>query len=537
MGLCPSGDDGGSRVLTASSTELRTEQTPHKQADTKSGRLPTIVFKGENSARDENAALAVAKKAASRIKGLKAENAKVKADHKALEAENTKAKTDHENAATAAAEEAASRIKELEDENAQAKAQNAALEARINAKGAKANNVTAQDVNDSPYKSPSPASPGTGADQKAADQKARDAKRKTGEEMNACQPFHVDEIFWMCALVYLCCCGDFWVLGWVLGEPLAIYIVVKACSTPGDLDKTCNNMVPTDTRMEGYQAPQSVIDTITSGKSAALLTPDDRPNSEWVGYFSSSLAPETMDQFDKKFQRVLAIFAQGGEYLPKGSDLSLAMIIYSFSLGCWGLSLLGPYRALKYAAIAGSHINMAHIFRDHSVSGYTHHTAHNVGEFDKLEFIAHAFKKTMLAVVLHFTLRPFLPESIAPVLDVLVIAAPLQAMAQANHTLCHYSKRDIKGKNDLAGALWKLVLGAHEALGTCKILCSREYHAKHHFHNEMAYPAILIVFNEYLNSKALVPFLTRRMAVKPFKMIEAGSTLCMFAYLCLMVSA
>merc|ERR1712086_650067 len=245
------------------------------------------------------------------------------------------------------------------------------------------------------------------------------------------------------------------------------------------------------------------------GKSAALLTPDDRPNSEWVGYFSSSLAPETMDQFDKKFQRVLAIFAQGGEYLPKGSDLSLAMIIYSFSLGCWGLSLLGPYRALKYAAIAGSHINMAHIFRDHGVSGYTHHTAHNVGEFDKLEFIAHAFKKTMLAVVLHFTLRPFLPESIAPVLDVLVIAAPLQAMAQANHTLCHYSK----------------------------ILCSREYHAKHHFHNEMAYPAILIVFNEYLNSKALVPFLTRRMAVRPFKMIEAGSTLCMFAYLCLMVSA
>ena len=270
MGLCPSGDDGGSRVLTASSAELRTEQTPHKQDDIKSScaaaTQPTILFKAEKSTKDENAALVVAKEAASRIKRLKAENAKVKADHKELEAENTKANADHQNAASAAAE-AASRIKELEAENAKAKAQNAALEARINAKGAKANNVTAQDVNDSPYKSPSAASPGTGADQKAEGQKTRDAKRKTGEEMNACPPFHVDEIFWMCALVYLCCCGDFWVLGWVLGEPLVIYIVVKACSTPGDLEKTCNNMVPTDTRMEGYSAPQSVIDTITSGKS------------------------------------------------------------------------------------------------------------------------------------------------------------------------------------------------------------------------------------------------------------------------------
>jgi len=74
-------------------------------------------------------------------------------------------------------------------------------------------------------------------------------------------------------------------------------------------------------------------------------------------------------------------------------------------------------------------------------------------------------------------------------------------------------------------------MDTQRVLSACKLVTSREYHSQHHFRNEMAYPAILITFNEFWNSNSLRPFLTRRMDAKSFIQIEKITAGVMFCYL------
>ena len=64
------------------------------------------------------------------------------------------------------------------------------------------------------------------------------------------------------------------------------------------------------------------------------------------------------------------------------------------------------------------------------------------------------------------------------------------------------------------------MLDCQELLAACKVITSKQYHAAHHFHNEMSYPAILMPVNEYLNAKSLTPFLTRTMDGKRLAQVE-----------------
>jgi len=337
---------------------------------------------------------------------------------------------------------------------------------------------------------------------------ARKAVKLTGEQMNTCRPFHPDEAFWYGMLALLCYNGDFWVLGLVLLEPLLIHLIIKKVSTPGDSKNTCNNLIPVDLRRD-FNTPAEVTDCIKGGKMVEQ-TEADRPNSDWVRFFHTSLAPDSMEVYDKKTQRLLCVLSQGGEYLPKASNAALAMIIYTaMATGyvlCRNFSLLG---AAKAAMLIGAHGNLIHILRDHSISGLTHHGAYNVGEFDKLEFIKVNLKATAASLVAS-TIFDW------TFLHVFAAMQCLKALALANHTITHYSRLDIRGK----GLLWKIVFEAQGMAAACKLLASREYHALHHFHNEMAYPAICICFNEYLNAKSLRPLLTRTMDEKAFAKVE-----------------
>lgn len=336
---------------------------------------------------------------------------------------------------------------------------------------------------------------------------ARKAPKSTGEQMMTCRPFHNDEAFYFGMLAVLCYYGDFWVLAWILLQPLIVNLIIKKVSRPGDSKNTCNNLIPVDLRKD-YSTPAEVIECIKGGKMVQE-TEADRPNSDWVRFFHTSLAPDTMEMYDKKTQRLLCVLSQGGEYLPKASNATLAVIIWSVLATGWELSHLGLFDALKLVMIIGAHGNLIHILRDHSISGLTHHGAHNVGEFDKLEFVKHGFKSTvpLVAASTFFGWHT---------LHLLAAVKCLKALGHANHTLTHYSRLDIRGK----GLLWKIVFEAQGVAAACKLLASREYHALHHFHNEMAYPAILITFNEYLNANSLRPLLTRTMDGKQLARID-----------------
>eukprot|EP00614_Pseudopedinella_elastica_P007127 CAMPEP_0172611194 /NCGR_PEP_ID=MMETSP1068-20121228/30922_1 /TAXON_ID=35684 /ORGANISM="Pseudopedinella elastica, Strain CCMP716" /LENGTH=387 /DNA_ID=CAMNT_0013415111 /DNA_START=94 /DNA_END=1257 /DNA_ORIENTATION=+ len=344
-------------------------------------------------------------------------------------------------------------------------------------------------------------------------------RKKSGEEMIAAPLVHPDESFWLVTLAVQCYYGDYWVLSFMLIEPLIIHLLCRAICTPGDPNRACNNIIPVDLRNE-FSAPPEVIESIKGGKPVEA-TETARPNSEWIRFFRSSLAPDSMDHLDSKAQRLLCVLAQGRDYLPKASNTALAMILYSVVITGLVLSRYGWFKAAKCVAITGAHINIMHILRDHSISGLTHHGAHNVGEFDKVEFV-----NRNLIISAPFVLANLFVDW--PILQMWASFSAIKCIALANHTLTHYTRLDTKGKGPGGGLLWDYVLSVHEFLAMCKIITSKQYHAQHHFHNEMSYPAILMPINEYLNAKALIPFLTRTMDEKGLMLVEGvANTMCL----------
>jgi len=348
------------------------------------------------------------------------------------------------------------------------------------------------------------------------------AEKKSGEYMISCPPVHTDELFWLCALAYQCYCGDYWVLSFIAIEPLIVHLLCRMISKPGDPDRACNNIIPVDLRKD-FSSPPDVVASMLGGKPVEA-TESARPNSQWVKFFRTSLAPDSMDLLDLKAQRLVCVLAQGGEYLPKASNTTLAMILYSVAITGVVLRNYGWFKAAKIVAITGAHINIMHILRDHSISGLTHHGAHNVGEFDKAEFIM-SNVKTSLPIVVASVFIDW------PVVHVMASLQTIKCLAYVNHTLTHYTRVDIKGKGPGGGVLWELVLRTQEVLAACKIITSKQYHAQHHFHNEMAYPAILMPFNEYLNAKSLTPFLTRTMDGKGLMQVEKVANVMCVAFL------
>lgn len=336
-------------------------------------------------------------------------------------------------------------------------------------------------------------------------------EKKSGEYMIAAPIVHPDELFWLFLLAHQCYCGDYWVLSFVATEPLLVNLLCRAIAKPGDPNRACNNIIPVDLRHE-FSTPHEVIDTITGGKFVEA-TEKSRPNSEWVKFFPTSLAPDSMDHLDKKAQRLLCVLAQGGDYLPKASNVTLAMIFYSIAIAGVTLSRYGWFKAVKCVAISGAHINIMHILRDHSISGLTHHGAHNVGEFDKAEFVKKSLRASLFWVLVSFIFD-------WPIIHIMANIQSIKCIAFSTHTLTHYTRSDIKGKGPGRGYVWKLLLDAYEVLAACKIVTSKQYHASHHFHNEMSYPAILMPFNEYLNAKSLTPFLTQTLDGKRLGQLE-----------------
>jgi len=344
----------------------------------------------------------------------------------------------------------------------------------------------------------------------------RNEKKKSGEVMMAASPFHIDESFWYFVVALLAYRGDFWAVGFMLAEPLLTHLLCKKIAKPGDATNACNNMIPVDLRKE-FSTPPEVLETIKGGNMVEAVE-TDRPNSKWVGVFSTSLAPDSMDHLDKSQQRLVYVLSQGGGYLPKASNPALVMICYSMSIAGLTLTRYDWHTAAKFIVITNTHINLMHILRDHSVSGLTHHGAHNVGEFDKVEFIKGMMKTSLPVVVASAFLDG--GSRLGGAVQMFAGILSLKCCAFANHTLTHYNRNDIKGKGGVAGKLWHLALDAQELLGRAKIVTSKQYHAAHHFHNEMAYPAILITVNEYLNAKSLSVFLTMTMDGKDLCRIE-----------------
>ena len=204
--------------------------------------------------------------------------------------------------------------------------------------------------------------------------------------------------------------------------------------------------------------------------------------------------------------------------MDKASATTLAMCAWSAAITALSMYKLGMYNFLKLVAIEGVHFNMLHILRDHSISGLTHHGAHNVGEFDKFEFCKANFLQSVPWTIL-MVLGVAVPSFDYHIFNVLGAFIAIKCIAYVNHTMTHYTWFDIKNK----GPGIKSIYYAQKALATFKIITSREYHAKHHFHNEMSYPAILITLNEYCTAKSLYPFLTRKMTERNLKRIEAAA--------------
>jgi hypothetical protein len=347
-------------------------------------------------------------------------------------------------------------------------------------------------------------------------------EKKSGEYMMTSPIVHPDELFWFIALAYQVYAGDYWILIFILIEPLVIHLLCRYISKPGDLIHACNNIIPVDLRKD-YSASPELINALTGG-DMVKMNENDRPNSDWVRFFRTSLAPDSMDRHDSKTQRLLCMLAQGGEYLPKASNTTLFMILYSIAIASLTLPRHGWFKAFKLLAITGSHINIMHILRDHSISGLTHHGAHNVGEFDKVEFIMNNVKTSLPFVIASL----FIDFS---AIHIIACVQSIKCLAYVNHTLTHYTRLDIKNKGPGNGMVWEMVLNGADFLAMCKIITSKQYHAQHHFHNEMSYPAILMPFNEFLNAKSLTPFLTRTMDGKGLMKIENVANLMVFFFM------
>merc|ERR1712146_800822 len=189
-------------------------------------------------------------------------------------------------------------------------------------------------------------------------------------------------------------------------------------------------------------------------------------------------------------------------------------------------------RAARFVAIVSMHVNLEHILRDHSISGLTHHGAYNVGEFDKAEYVKICFWTSSISL-----LACYLPlVGSWALVQVNAGVQCVKCLAYVNHTLTHYTRIDVKGKGPLAGRVWGWVLDIQEFLAACKLITSKQYHAAHHFHNEMSYPAILFPLNEYLNAKSLSPFLTKTVDGKNFARVMVVLRVAFTVYLYFAIS-
>jgi len=234
----------------------------------------------------------------------------------------------------------------------------------------------------------------------------------------------------------------------------------------------------------------------------------------------------------KEQMRIFGIKSQGKEYLSKGSNIALAMTIYSVVALIFALREFSLYDIARIVMVVGSMGNLAHILRDHSISGLAHHTSFNVGEFDKWEYVQTSFIKNFGFNVLAYCFPQY------SLIKAINLITSLSSCIYANHTLTHYNQMDIKGKGPAGGKLWEAVMNFQRFLASCKLICSKQYHSLHHFHNEMSCPAILIVFNEYLNSNALRPFIKRTMSGKALGFVEkVGVQLPMQILLLYLISA
>ena len=100
------------------------------------------------------------------------------------------------------------------------------------------------------------------------EQKQPAVRKKSGEEMMEAPIVHVDESFWVLVVLYLCYCGDYWALCFMLVEPLLMNLMCRTASKPGDSEKACNNIIPVDLRKE-WSTPPDVLASITGGEGGA----------------------------------------------------------------------------------------------------------------------------------------------------------------------------------------------------------------------------------------------------------------------------
>lgn len=68
---------------------------------------------------------------------------------------------------------------------------------------------------------------------------------------------------------------------------------------------------------------------------------------------------------------------------------------------------------------------------------------------------------------------------------------------------------------------WVALFWAQQALANMKLVCSVEYHKKHHFHVEMSCPGILAPLNEFLTSMALHKLKDCRLEHSSFERISS----------------
>jgi len=358
----------------------------------------------------------------------------------------------------------------------------------------------------------------------AKDRKDDGPGKVSGQEMIAAPFLHADESLWVSIVAYLSWRGMYLPLTFMLLEPLLAYTLCRALSKPGDPQHARNNIILVDLRWELNTFPQisdllkgdasKLGDIANSDEQIQAKMFSERPNSEWVRMFQTSLAPDTVQNLSPAQRAYMCVLSQGEKYLPKASGYTLAMVFFASAFSALSFSRLTILDALKVTAIVGAHTNLIHILRDHSVSGLTHHAAHNIGEYDKWEFIFHDFKRGLARLFLSYVLRDV--PYVGHFLKVANALLAVKFLGFSNHTLVHYTRLDIKGK----GVLWRFMLDLQGFLAACKVVASKQYHAQHHFHNEMSYPAILMPINEYLNAKSLTPLLTRRLDEKSLAKID-----------------
>lgn len=320
--------------------------------------------------------------------------------------------------------------------------------------------------------------------------------------------------------------------------PTALYHVLAKRSIPGDEQWPGNNIIMADLRTQ-TQAAKDVKEVIAnpveyekldqSGELKKLL--DGRGDHAWVRTFKTRLAPESFVKILTKEEqwRNVGLLAQGEFYCGKADIFTPVMALVWVILLAIACIPIGFTKSLRVAAIINVFINQEHILRDHSISGFTHHMAHNVGEFDKGEFRADAMKNTkshgalfLFTQALRFATETYINvpgmvivmRFIAKLFNMTLFMHTVANLAFVNHTVCHTNVNQLKASkrfdennkkpdDTLRVKAWLALFWAQQALAKAKLVCSVEYHKKHHFLTEFSNPAILSPMNEFLTSMAL----------------------------------